>query len=196
MDKIQERREIMKILDLGCGVCKYKGSSKDKIIGVDRVKTSCTDVVCDVEKKLPFKNNEFDKVIAIHILEHVSDLVKVMEEIWRVCKPNAEIFVNVPYFTSSGAYDDPTHKRFFTYYTFDYFTQKFKIYNPDIKAKFGILEKRIMFFGENLPPNMKWLQPIEKIINPIINKIPMFYEAYLSHFIPAREIHYILEVSK
>jgi ubiquinone/menaquinone biosynthesis C-methylase UbiE len=186
----------MKILDLGCGVCKHKGSSKDKVIGVDKVKTPCTDVVCDVEKKLPFKNNEFDKVIAIHILEHVSNLVKVMEEVWRVCKPNAEIFINVPYFTSSGAYDDPTHKRFFTYYTFDYFTHKFKTYNPGIKAKFEILEKRIMFFGENLPENLRYLKIFDKILTPIINKIPRFYQSYLAWLMPSREIHYRLKALK
>jgi len=186
----------MKILDLGCGNVKYKSKNKnDIVIGIDKRKNTKADIVCDAEKGIPLKDNSIDKVITIHTLEHVKDLIKVMEEIWRVCKSGAEVFINVPYWISSGAYSDPTHVRFFTWKTFNYFTKDFE-YEHYSKKYFKIKSKRIMFFGENLPPNMKWLQPIEKIINPIINKIPMFYEAYLSHFIPAREIHYILEVSK
>jgi SAM-dependent methyltransferase len=205
--KIPLRRELEKsldkdkckkiiLLDLGCGNCKYVDNrSNHKVIGIDNRKDTEADIVCDINKCIPLKNNFVDKVVAMHTLEHVSDLVKVMEEIWRVCKHNAEVFINVPYFTSSGAYDDPTHRRVFTYRTFDYFTPNFE-YEHYTKSKFKIKSKRIMFFGENLPPKMKWLQPIEKIINPIINKFPLYYQSYLAWILPSREIHYILEVIK
>jgi SAM-dependent methyltransferase len=74
------------ILDIGCGYNANKFAS----------------VVCDVqdlsnyypnkkfikliEKKLPFKDNEFDFVIASHVMEHVEDVEFFIKELERVSK--------------------------------------------------------------------------------------------------------------
>jgi ubiquinone/menaquinone biosynthesis C-methylase UbiE len=186
----------MIVLDIGCGKCKYKSKNpNDKVIGLDYRKNTMADIVCDVDEGIPLPDNYVDKVVAIHSLEHTKDLVKVMNEIWRVCKPNAEVFINCPYFSSPGTFDDPTHHRFITYKTFEYFTKDFK-YEHHTDKYFKITSRRIMFFGENLPPHLKWLQPIEKIINPVINRIPVFYQSYLSYILPSREIHITLKPEK
>tara|TARA_B110000037_G_scaffold2314_1_gene2744 strand:+ start:383 stop:994 length:612 start_codon:yes stop_codon:yes gene_type:complete len=73
-----------KILDIGCGYNANKFAS----------------VICDVqdlsnyypdkkftkliEKKLPFKNNEFDFVIASHVMEHVEDVEFFIKELDRI----------------------------------------------------------------------------------------------------------------
>jgi ubiquinone/menaquinone biosynthesis C-methylase UbiE len=50
----------------------------------------------DIQKKTAFKNNYFDRVHAIHVLEHLSNLPKCLEEIYRVLKPNGIFQVVIP----------------------------------------------------------------------------------------------------
>jgi hypothetical protein len=45
-----------------------------------------------------------------------------MQEIYRICRPGASVILRVPYYTSIGAFKDPTHKSFFTEETFKYFS--------------------------------------------------------------------------
>jgi hypothetical protein len=54
------------------------------------------------------------------VLEHV-DYIPLLREIWRISKPGGLVHVRVPHFTSSNAYSDPTHKRFFNSDTFYFF---------------------------------------------------------------------------
>jgi SAM-dependent methyltransferase len=79
------------------------------------------DVVCDLECGIPLVNNCVDGVYANHSLEHIDQLDLVMQEIYRVCRAGASVILRVPYYTSIGAFKDPTHKQFFTEETFLYF---------------------------------------------------------------------------
>jgi len=179
----------MRILDIGCGKNKYKSENKkDKIIGLDIVKLPGVDVVHDLEKfPWPFKDNEFDIIIANHILEHLSNTVRVMEEIWRISKPDAIIKINVPYFTSPGAFQDPTHKRFFTLRTFDYFTNESGL-NYYSKARFKILKKKLIF--DSVRPK------ISKLFDWFINSNQKVYERFLSRIIPAQNLYVELKTIK
>ena len=44
-----------------------------------------------------------------------------MEKIYRVCRTGALVYIEVPYFTSRGAFRDPTHVHFISAETFQYF---------------------------------------------------------------------------
>jgi len=48
----------------------------------------------------PFEDNTFDEIYSAHVLEHVTDMGKTMEELTRIGKPGCEIKVIVPYFTN------------------------------------------------------------------------------------------------
>ena len=174
---------------IGCGKNKYiSKDKKDEVIGLDRTKLLGVDIVHDIEKfPWPFKDNEFDLIIANHILEHLDNLIKVMEEIWRITKNNGLVKINVPYFSYSGAFQDPTHKRFFTLHTFDYFTENSGL-NYYSKARFKILKKRLVFFVRRPKAN--------KIINFFINSNQRFYERFLSNILPAENLYVKLEVIK
>ena len=104
------------IVDLGCGPNKLSGS-----IGLDRRTGPGVDLVCDLERDLPLKTNSVDVVRMSHVIEHLQNLLPFMEEVYRVCRPGAEVRVVVPYYTSRGAFRDPTHVRFITEDTFQYF---------------------------------------------------------------------------
>lgn len=179
----------MKILDFGCGNNKYVSKNpKDKVVGLDIAKLPDVDIVYDLDKyPWPFKSNEFDMIVSNHVCEHLTDLIKAMEELHRIAKPNAILKFNVPYFASAGAYQDPTHKRFFTYRTFEYFEEE-SGFNFYTKARFKILNRRITFFVTR--------PSISKLADPLINAFPRFYERFLSRILPAEQLSIELEVKK
>jgi SAM-dependent methyltransferase len=49
--------------------------------------------ICD----LPFKDNSFDFIICNHVLEHIPDDTKAMQELYRVLAPLGTAIVQVPY---------------------------------------------------------------------------------------------------
>ena len=55
------------------------------------------------------------------VLEHVDDVIKTLEEIHRICKDNAKVFIAIPYWNSWEAITDPTHKNQFNEFTFEFF---------------------------------------------------------------------------
>lgn len=50
----------------------------------------------DAEKKLPFDDNYFDRIIAIHVLEHLPNLPSTIKEASRVLKKNGLFQVVIP----------------------------------------------------------------------------------------------------
>ena len=107
----------VKSLDLGCGLNKLESS-----FGVDSSKYCSPDLVHDVDNlPLPLEDNTFDLVYADQFLEHLDNIPFVLSEVHRVLKNGGLLIARVPYFRSSYACIDPTHKRFFTIGTMDYF---------------------------------------------------------------------------
>ena len=84
IDRLLENNTSWKVLDIGCGYTAHKNAS----------------VVCDVQDLsniykekdfvkltsniLPFKDKEFDFVIASHVIEHVKDVEIFIKELQRV----------------------------------------------------------------------------------------------------------------
>lgn len=98
----------MRLLDLGCGANKHQG-----YIGIDVYPFNRVDIVRDLRRGLPFEDSSIDGIIANHILEHFNgeDLIFIVEEMWRVCRPNTEIGITVPGHTSPNRGKDFTHKK-------------------------------------------------------------------------------------
>jgi len=53
-------------------------------------------VAADCQKPLPFPDNSFDRVLAIHVLEHLPDLPAAIREVHRVCRPTGRLSVLIP----------------------------------------------------------------------------------------------------
>ena len=104
------------VVDLGCGPNKRDGA-----FGFDLRHKPGVDVICELERTLPLRTSSVDVMHLSHIVEHMRDLVHFMEEVYRVCRPDAVVRVIVPYYTSRGAFRDPTHVRYITEDTFQYF---------------------------------------------------------------------------
>ena len=104
------------IIDLGAGPRRYPGS-----FGLDILLRDGVDVVCNFEQGIPLKSDCADIVYSGHVLEHIRNFIPLMEEIYRLCKPGAEVCISVPYFASRGAFTDPTHVNYFTEDTWQHF---------------------------------------------------------------------------
>jgi predicted SAM-dependent methyltransferase len=105
--------------NLGCGYSKYEG-----FINIDISDVSSPDIICDLEKGLPFKDDCADEIVANHVIEHLTDTIFIMNEIWRVCKHTGIVNIEVPHQASKMAFADPTHKRVFNEESFKYFCSK------------------------------------------------------------------------
>lgn len=183
-DKMMNNMNTKK-LNFGCGKDVKQGwTNADiaKLLGVD--------VHFDFDQfPYPFKNNEFDEVYCRHVLEHTRNLIATMEELHRITKPCGTIKVICPYFAGQGAYNDPTHTRFFAYRTFEYFNEN-GFYS---KAVFSTKQRRIFFFSSKGFMKSAWFSwPLDRLIN----FAPMLYQRFFCYLLPSSEIHYELEVVK
>lgn len=111
----------VRIIDIGCGNHKQIASA----VGVDYHRHPSVDVVAHIERGLPFETASVDHVYAIHFLEHVQDLLGVMNEIHRVLKGGGILHVMVPNWQFVNAVADPTHVRFFHPQTFKFFCRPY-----------------------------------------------------------------------
>ncbi|MCM8762439.1 MAG: hypothetical protein NC929_03880, partial [Candidatus Omnitrophica bacterium] len=121
---------------------------------------------------------------ARHIIEHLSDFKKTLEEIRRISTNGAKVFIVVPHFSFVGAYWDPTHKRFFSFFTFDYLEKG--VYGLPL---FRIKRRKLNFTGEKYPL-------LNHFFNPFINLSPVLYERFFCWILPCAEISVELEVIK
>lgn len=112
---VPERR-----LNLGCG--KEPGDPDEGWVNVDIAQLPGVDVVWDCNEKLPFEDNFFDEIRTTHTLEHLRDKVAIIEELWRVAKDEAGIYICVPNGANLElAISDPQHRTFWGPTNFDYF---------------------------------------------------------------------------
>jgi SAM-dependent methyltransferase len=117
-DEIAGLSANLRILEIGCGPVKRCPTSVTLDINPD----SCADVVHDLNCfPYPFADSEFDIVIAEHVLEHLRDLIKVVEELHRITRAGGRLYVEVPHFSSNDHFTDPTHLHAFGFRSFDYF---------------------------------------------------------------------------
>src|SRR5258708_2735135 len=163
----------MKILHLGCGSAKIKGS-----VGLDIDPKSQADIVHDMEKyPYPVKNGSFDDVFAEHVIEHMDNIPKVMEEIHRILKNGGKLVIRGPHFSSVDMYTDPTHRHFMTSRTFDYFVKGMPFFDWHY-AKIEFRKKKVLLGPSNVS------NPLLKLILYWINNHQVFYERRLAFMFP------------
>lgn len=171
----------MKKLNLGCGLDIRKG-----YVNADILPNPGVDIVHNLNKfPYPFPDNSFDEVYTSHVLEHLDDFVKVMDELKRICKPYARIIIRVPHFSCGVSYRDPTHKRLFSYFTFEYFTSDCFYELPE----FRIRRRKLNFTRLAFPF-------LNIFFNPLININPAIYERFFCWILPCSEVLFELEVIK
>ena len=181
---------MMVKIDLGCGKSKRQG-----FVGVDMLALEGVDIVHDLNIfPYPFKDNSVDEIYIDNVLEHLKNPLQVVEEVYRICKPNSIVTIEVPYFRSRYAFIDPTHINFFGVNWFNYFDpshpfcQKYQYTN----AHFRIID--IVF-------DKSWIESestgtLHKLLIKYANKNLQRYEARLSHLFPLNSLTFNLQTIK
>ncbi len=182
---------MTKILDVGCGVNKYKGA-----IGVDYNTGTDADVIHDLGQfPYPFKDNEFDLIVSFHVLEHVPDVMALITELYRITKHGGRIRIVTPHYSNPDWASDPTHRNHFNSYTFNTFVpakREFKFYTQvnlkPVKTVVTLLNLwRALGFEflvnlDNRSPGLRFLRK--------------FWEHYLCNIVRGKELQFEFEVVK
>lgn len=125
-------------LDLACGIKKQPG-----FIGVDQYPAEGVDIIWDLNKyPYPFVDGSVDEIYCAHFIEHVDDLIKFMDELYRIMRVGATGVIIAPYWSHINAWRDPTHKRAIADWTMFFFSRDWRMSNQkdcyDIKTNFGV----------------------------------------------------------
>lgn len=125
---LKERSGIR--LDLGCG----ENKQGPDWIGMDIRPLPGVDIVWNVEEyPWPLPDGCCLTVLASHLVEHIDPahggFLRFMDEVWRVCRVGAQFAISMPYCTSPGFYQDPTHCNPRNEITWAYFTPDHPLWN-------------------------------------------------------------------
>ena len=83
-----------KVLNIGCGFAQYKFPN---VVNLDAEANCRADVTWDLNKApLPFKDEEFDMIIANHIFEHVDNWWECFKDCGRILKTGGRFEVWLP----------------------------------------------------------------------------------------------------
>jgi ubiquinone/menaquinone biosynthesis C-methylase UbiE len=153
-------------LNIACGFERREGC-----INLDIRRDAEADVISDAFK-LPFKSNAFDRVYMHNFLEHVTDTVGIMEEVWRVCRNNAVVDIVVPHFSSRSAWATADHVKGFALNAFINFSpsSKYRLYKPVFTTK----RRRLVYSNGG--------DIISRIGNYLASKIPDTFERRLLYY--------------
>lgn len=96
------------------------------------------DIVHDLNQlPWPFKDNTFTHVSAIHLVEHLQNLIQFMNECHRILKPGCSVYIETP--EAGSDWDltncDPTHVRCFRLYTWHNY------FSPEGLERFGYTDR-------------------------------------------------------
>lgn len=109
----------LRVLDVGCG----SNKQVPEAIGIDICRHAEVDIVADLEHGIPLPDAYADHILAIHVIEHLDNLLGLMDEMHRVLRPGGTLHVMTPDRRAVNAIADPTHRRYIDVQTFKYFCE-------------------------------------------------------------------------
>ena len=172
-------------LDVGCGIRKQPGA-----IGIDRNPASRPDVLVDLDKfPYPFADNSFDRITAIHVIEHLSDVIGSMEEFHRLLRPGGTLRIETPHYTDYSSFCDPTHKNHLNSFSFRYFGQNHGGFGYYSQAHFREISVRVKLLSL-----WKWLG-FEFLVNHF-PRYRRFWEHYLCYVVRGKAMEFEFAADK
>lgn len=145
----------------------YRASEGEKVTRLDIQKSERVDVVHNLENRpYPFKDGQFDKIYASHVMEHLTDTLAVMKELRRITKPGGKIVIVVPHFSGYTAWSNPDHKKAFAADAFRRFGSGFEVEKIEI---------HYTFMGGKRPVAIR---VIDRIMNSLANANQHFCERF------------------
>jgi SAM-dependent methyltransferase len=180
--KIQNPKS--KILHIGAGNSKIRGA-----VTLDINPRVNPDVVWDLNLfPYPFEDCTFGTIVCEHVIEHLDNVIRVMEELHRISASAGRVWITVPHFSSLNFNTDPTHVHAFSSRSFDYLCLDTDLVRYDYSTvRFRKLAARM---------TMCPLTGFNRLLMRLINRNLTFYEEHLAYIIPGQELQFVLEVVK
>ncbi|QPV63207.1 methyltransferase domain-containing protein [Halosimplex litoreum] len=171
-----------KSLNIGAG----KRSHAD--IDLDISPLDGIDVLGDMHQ-LPFDDNTFSEVYLEHVLEHSVDVLAVLNEIHRISKEEALVYIRVPHGLTIRGIRDPTHEQYFSLRSIEhfctdnnllpswYFDKRFSLVSAELKTK----QPNKMTDGGKLQDVIRRVGYIfNRAVSIVANKEPEVFEPIVS----------------
>ena len=167
---------IRRTLDLGCGNTPknpFQAMEIEEVYGIDFTQNIDKRIyAADLAMEpIPFDDNFFTGLSAYDLIEHIPRIayvperrfcfVELMNEIYRVLRPEGVFYSFTPAFPSSAAFRDPTHVNIITEETFPlYFDDKSRLASMyGFKGFFKIEEQKWHTNNEHLITIMRKIVP-------------------------------------
>ena len=175
----------MRTLDVGCGINKKAGA-----IGIDRNPASGADVLCDLDRfPYPFRDSSFDELQAVHVSEHVSDVIRTMEEFHRLVRAGGEVLIVTPHYTDFSSFCDPTHRWHLTSFSLRFFGEDHGGFGYYSGARFDEISVRVKLLAL-----WRWLG-FEVLVNTF-PRYRRFWEHYLCYVVRGKVMEFEFEALK
>ena len=178
-------------INLGSGYKRIDG-----YVNIDHDPLVKPEYLVDFENDLlPLEDNSVDHLIAHHVLEHIGEnFLKLMQELYRVCKDGTELDIKFPHHRSDIQCMDPTHKRVLTVDQFLLFSKDYNNYHikqGGSSSGFGLklnVDFEVLRYKFN--PTPKWEERFKTMTEEQIQEVSdNFNNVYY-------ETHIILKVKK
>lgn len=171
------------VLDVGCGRNKSSGST-----GIDFAQNSDADVRHDLNVfPYPLPGDAFEVILLRNVIEHLRDVVRLMEEVHRVGRNGSDVLITTPHFSSLYSYQDPTHLRHLAYESMDYFTAETGHSNFYTTKRFRMVAKGVDF-GRSFP--------LSHLARGLFKLSAHKYEKHFAFIFPANSLWFHLQVVK
>ncbi len=154
----------LKTLEIGIGDGSHlRFEPSENYFGVDRdvalMRRHTKIAAADADIGLPFKTSSFDRLLAIHVLEHLANLPSALEEIGRVMKPDGIFSAVVPCeggaaytlgrnLTARRIFERKFGKNFDWVIAYDHINNAREVLS-EIRKKFHV--ERIVYFPTRVP---------------------------------------------
>jgi len=187
INNVLEKNLDWKILDIGCGYRAHKNASVIADIKDFKDFYKEKEFVQIQEKNLPFKDKEFDFVIASHVIEHVDDFEFFIKELERI---SSKGYIELPSRLGDNLVFENKNDHIWWFYFDDtanklIVSKKNQLIDPFITVSTAKLFEEI--FRESLVIELAWEEKIDYKINNQIRqenfkKISFFklFKKYLS----------------
>jgi len=175
----------VRILDVGCGRNKFPGS-----IGVDHNTKTDADVLANLDHfPYPFCDGAFDQIRVIHVIEHLSNIIRAMEEFHRLGRPGSRLLIATPHYTDFSSFCDPTHKWHLNSFSFRYFGPDHAGFGYYTSARFREVSVRVRVLA-------LWRYLGFEILVNHFPRFRRFWEHYLCYVVRGKVIEFEFEVLK